>query len=291
LDANSTGASNTAVGSGALSANTTANDNTGVGYSALIATTTGANNVSMGSYALGTNTTGHRNTGIGESCLRYNTTGFRNTAVGAAALTANTTADYNTAVGQVTLEFCTEGHSNSGFGYAALNAVTTGDTNLAIGYDSGNAGSPSGSITTADGQMCLGGSGITHAFTKVAITATSDARDKTDITPCDLGLDFINQLKPITYRWDERIKYSDDQSIVPDGTHKKEQLECGFLAQDVEAIEEQYGYKQADKSNLITTLTSDGTTYGLKYDRLVLMLTKAIQELSAKVEDLEKQKD
>ena len=56
------------------------------------------------------------------------------------------------------------------------------------------------------------------------------------------GLDFINQLKPVTYRWDERIKYSEDQSIVPDGTHKKEQLEGGLLAQEVEALERKYGY-------------------------------------------------
>ena len=135
--------------------------------------------------------------------------------------------------------------------------------------------------------MCLGDGNITHSFTKVSISATSDARDKTDITPLDLGLDFINQLKPVTYRWDERIKYSKDLDVIPDGTHKKEQLECGFLAQDVEVLEEQYGYNHADKTNLLPTLTSDGTIYALKYERLVSILTKAVQELSAKVEELE----
>jgi hypothetical protein len=139
--------------------------------------------------------------------------------------------------------------------------------------------------------MCLGGDNITHSFTKVAISVTSDARDKTDITPLDLGLDFIKKLKPITYRWDERSNYSEELDVTPDGTHKKEQLECGFLAQDVEAIEEQYGYRHADKTNLLPTLTSDEKSYALKYDRLVTILTNAVQELSAEVEELKSKLD
>jgi hypothetical protein len=107
----------------------------------------------------------------------------------------------------------------------------------------------------------------------------------------DLGLEFINQLEPITYRWDKRSKYSDDQSAIPDGTYKEEQLEGGFLAQDVEAIEEQYGYKQADKTNLLTHLSADGKMYGITYSKLIPMLTKAVQELSAEVEELKSKLD
>ena len=66
-------------------------------------------------------------------------------------------------------------------------------------------------------------------------------------------------------------------------------MEGGFLAQDVEVIENQYGYQQSDKTNLVTKLSEDGQMYGIKYSKLVPMLTKAIQELSAKVEVLEKQ--
>ena len=106
-----------------------------------------------------------------------------------------------------------------------------------------------------------------------------------------LNLEFINKLEPVTYRWDKRSKYSDDQSITPDGTHKEEQLEGGFLAQDVEAIEKEYGYTYFDKTNLITHLSEDGKMYGIKYSKLVPMLTKAVQELSAEVEQLKSQID
>jgi len=291
LDTNTTGAYNTAIGQNALTANTTANDNTAVGMSSQAATTTGANNVSMGSYSLGTNTTGHRNTGIGESCLRYNTTGFRNTAMGANSLTANTTASYNTAIGQIAMEANTEGHSNTALGYAALNAVTTGDNNIAVGYNAGNASQPGGAITTGDNLICLGDANITAAHIQVDWTIASDKRDKTDVEPMDLGLEFINQLEPVTYRWDKRSKYNMDQSVSPDGTHKEEQLEGGFLAQDVEVIENQYGYQQSDKTNLITNLSDDGKMYGIKYSKLVPMLVKAVQELSAEVEQLKSQID
>ena len=102
----------------------------------------------------------------------------------------------------------------------------------------------------------------------------------------DLGLEFINKLEPVTYRWDKRSKYSDDQSATPDGTHKEEQLEGGFLAQDVEAIEEQYGHKLSDNTNLTFHLSEDEKMYGIKYGKFVPMLVKAVQELSAEVEEL-----
>ena len=101
-----------------------------------------------------------------------------------------------------------------------------------------------------------------------------------------MGLDFVNKLEPVTYRWDKRSKYSDDQSVSPDGTHKEERLDMGFLAQDVEKLEEQYGYKADDKTNLTTTISGDEKMYGLKYSKFVPILVNAVQELSAQVDKL-----
>ena len=107
-----------------------------------------------------------------------------------------------------------------------------------------------------------------------------------------MGLDFVNKLEPVTYKWDKRSNYvekgEDFNHIVPDGSHKEDWLDVGFLAQDVEKLESEYGYNISDKSNLTTTLSDDGNQYGLKYNKFVPMLVKAVQELSAQVEELKK---
>jgi hypothetical protein len=54
---------------------------------------------------------------------------------------------------------------------------------------------------------------------------TSDERDKTDVVDTDLGLDFINALRPINYRWSERGE---------DG-YQGIRTHMGFVAQEVAA--------------------------------------------------------
>ena len=118
--------------------------------------------------------------------------------------------------------------------------------------------------------------------------------DKADVTASTIGLAYVNKLKPVTYKWDQRSDYvaeedintTDLNTIVPDGTHKQSSLEIGFLAQDVEETEEEYGHRISDETNLVTDLTGDGKRYSLKYERLIPILTKAIQELSTENEAL-----
>ena len=98
-----------------------------------------------------------------------------------------------------------------------------------------------------------------------------------------MGLDFVNQLNPVTYRWDMRSDYDD---ATPDGTHKKQKLFSGLLAQDVETLERTYNYKVEDETALITSKGEDGN-YGLTYQRLIPVLINAVKELSAKVTALE----
>jgi hypothetical protein len=254
-------------------------NNTAVGYSALSALTTGADNVASGFQSLYANTEGVRNVASGMYALYNNTTGDRNTASGTYALYINT-----------------EGDKNIASGYAALYAVSTGDNNIGIGVDSGRTGSPGGNITTADNQLCLGDENITDAHVQVDWTVASDQRDKTDFTALDLGLDFVNDLEPVTYKWDKRSKYGDktaeDYDLAaqtPDGTHKEDWLDIGFKAQEVEALEIAAGYDKDNKTNLTTTLSGDGKQYGLQYTKFVPILVKAIQELSAEVESLKEQ--
>ena len=92
----------------------------------------------------------------------------------------------------------------------------------------------------------------------------------------------------------KRSKYGDKSADnydlnaqTPDGTHKEDWLDIGFKAQEVEVLEKAAGYKIADKTNLTTSLTDDGKQYGIKYNKFVPILVKAVQELSAKVKALE----
>ena len=105
-----------------------------------------------------------------------------------------------------------------------------------------------------------------------------------------MGLDFVNKLEPVTYKWDKRSLYVEKgeefNDIVPDGSHKEDWLDVGFLAQDVEKLESEYGYNIVDNTNLTTTLTEDGNQYGLTYEKFIPMLVKSIQELSTQVDEL-----
>ena len=51
-------------------------------------------------------------------------------------------------------------------------------------------------------------------------------------------------------------------------------------------LENAYGYKKEDKTNLTTSLTEDGKQYGIQYSKFVPILVKAVQELSAENEEL-----
>jgi hypothetical protein len=67
--------------------------------------------------------------------------------------------------------------------------------------------------------MRLGNTAITYAGTQVARTITSDRRWKDNIQSSNLGLDFISQLRPVSYS---------RKTTTP-------KTEYGFIAQELEA--------------------------------------------------------
>ena len=170
-----------------------------------------------------------------------------------------------------------------------------------MGHDAGITGSPGGATVTGVNGIVFGDENIASAHIQVALTVASDQRDKTDFVDLDLGLDFVKALEPVTYYWDKRSKYgdkhADDYDLnaqTPDGTHKEDWLDIGFKAQSVQALEEAAGYKISDKKNLTVSLSDDGKQYGLKYEKFIPILVKAIQDqdaiitaLTARIEALE----
>jgi trimeric autotransporter adhesin len=105
-NAGTTGAANTASGTGALFSNTTGDDNTAAGGNALFSTTTGDSNTASGPSALFSNTTGNYNVASGPLALVFNTTGSYNVGVGFEAgyptNELSTTGSANTFIGSGT---------------------------------------------------------------------------------------------------------------------------------------------------------------------------------------------
>ena len=145
--------------------------------------------------------------------------------------------------------YTSSGDYNVALGYRAGFNISTGTNNIFLGRDAGGSGSPGGEITTASNTMVLGDENITDFNCQVSLTVASDQRDKTDFTALDLGMNFVKALKPYTFNWDKRSKYIDKtdpsvdlNKVTTDGTHKEDQLDVGFKAQDVVALEEASNY-------------------------------------------------
>ena len=100
--------------------------------------------------------------------------------------------------------------------------------------------------------------------------ATSDRNEKNTITATDLGLDFVNKLSPVSYKFNGRTR-----------TH------YGLIAQDIETVLTDIGKSTTNFAGFIKdTVDDDGNSldparYGLRYQEFISPMIKAIQELSA----------
>ena len=209
--------------------------------------------------------------------------------MGYLSLTNITTGQENCGIGSFTLMNTTTGNNNTALGDDAGVEVSTGSNNTLLGNTAGRSGSPSGSITTGSNNVVLGDNSVSNLFCADTSISSSDSRDKTDVTSFNIGLAWINALRPVTYRWDRRTWYGTDEEPygTPDGSKKRNRLHIGFLAQEALAVEQANGYGTSNDNSLILNLTDDGMSYGMKYERLVPILVNAIKELSTRVTALE----
>jgi hypothetical protein len=249
-------------------------DNIFLGINAGNFTMSGLGNTVFGNSALDNNTTGIFNTSVGVQSLSNNTTGDNNTSLGYQTLSGNISGDNNTAVGHLSLSSNSSGLSNTGVGFRTLTSNTTGDNNVAIGNNSGSTittGSNNiaiGNATnvpagTSSNQIRLGNTAITYAGIQVAWTITSDSRLKSNIKNSDLGLCFINKLRPVSY-----TRLNDEN----------QNTEYGFISQEVDEVLKEASALQ----NGIVSVDDEGT-YSLRYNDLISPMVKAIQELSGKL--------
>lgn len=166
--------------------------------------------------------------------------------------------------------------NNTCIGNGAGSTLTTGAANTIIG----TGAQPS--TATVSNEITLGSSSVVTLRCQVTtITSLSDMRDKKDIEDLDAGLGFINALRPVQFTWDMRPTEGMDGEVIEG---RKGDPDTGFLAQDLKAA-------QIDTGITIPGLVYDSNPDKLEagYGKLLPVLVKAIQELSAKVEALEAQ--
>lgn len=196
--------------------------------------------------------------------------------------------------GTTALSVNSDGQTVLGAGTASLPAMsTTGDLNTGtfypaadtIGWTTGGSErariDSSGNLlvgyTSSNGSFRLQVN--SQIFATSATIATSDARYKENVEPITDGLALVNALNPVSFNWKEHPVHAFDT----------ETKTVGFLAQEVQAA-------LADKPYVNSIIKEsecelpDGTKekfLGIAEGNMVSILTKAIQELSAKLEAAE----
>ena len=299
----------------ASATHTTGTENTGTGLRSLYSNTTGSINTASGAWSLYFNTSGYGNSATGYYSLFANTTGYNNMANGRSSLTDNTTGNSNTASGTFSMLNNTTGSNNTGIGFHALWRNSTGTYNTAIGNyanvstdDLTNATAIGhAAVVNASNKVRIGNSSVTVIEGQVPFTVPSDGRFKFMVQEDVKGLDFILQLRPVTYQFD--VKRFDDQYSQADA--RKEDgarsdamkasydeatnlRRSGFIAQEVEKAAQSSGYHF---SGIIAPKTST-EHYSLSYEAFVVPLVKAVQEQQQvitaqdkKIADLQQQLD
>ncbi len=197
----------------------------------------------------------NRNVFLGYQAGFTNTTGYNNSATGYDALYSNTIGNYNSA-----------------FGYQAFFNGASYSNSTALGYSSN---------ITASNQIRLGNNAVTSIGGFANWSNVSDARFKTNVNENVAGLDFINELRPVTYNLDmnaiaSMLNTPDSLRLFEAEVFKANVMQTGFIAQEVEAAAKKIGYNFSG----VDAPNNSEDHYGLRYAEFTVPLVKAVQELS-----------
>jgi trimeric autotransporter adhesin len=293
LKALTSGAKNTAIGFNAMAEIADGNNNTAVGYGAMQnsvggTTSDGSSNNTFVGYLSG-----------GGQWANSNSAG--NTAVGSETAMSDdwNGTSYSSLFGFRAGQTISTGSRNTLFGYSSGSNITTGSGNTQIGASAqASAADVTDEIVLKAGSDNLAGGGtetirigvdsdyITNDFGENATwTHSSDKRIKKNIKSLDLGLQFVNDLKPVTFNKKAPSEYPKEfEQYNPKKTKRinPDAVNYGFIAQEVKESMDKAGHSKFPmwKEN------KDGMQM-LGETALIPTLVKAIQELSAKVTELE----
>jgi hypothetical protein len=188
--------------------------------------------------------------------------------------------------------------SNDNVNYLiALGAPTNSAPSLSVGGPDVNCSlrlSPkgTGSVTAfLDNATSLGNSTVrwSQVWAANGTIQTSDKTEKTEILESSLGLEFIKQLNPVSYKFivgGNKIVETDPVNGVPTKIEPiaGRRTHFGLIAQEVKSVipdgVDFGGWIKAD-------MNDPQSTEGLRYDEFIAPLIKAVQQLSEKIEKLE----
>jgi hypothetical protein len=258
-----------------------------IGFNSGMAITTADGSTSLGYETLKALTTGVDNVAIGERALDEILTGCCNIAIGTNALgNCDGAENENIAIGNNAGLNLDGGSNNTIVGANANASVGNASGQIVLGKDVTGAGNNNATlgISTNKVSIDLDGSDTSWA-------ASSDERLKENIQASTAGLSFINELRPVTFNWKKakdvdksmsQYQDSEEPALGAEGSYGKTMH--GFIAQEVKSAIDKHsdlkeGFSMWKEWEDGTQAVSDGA--------LVTMLVKAIQELSARVEELE----
>lgn len=317
LRANTTGDRNTAVGQSSLASNNTGDNNTAIGNQALDSTT-GDDNTGIGYQAGESLTSGERNTFIGYDsdttlssvsdavAIGSNTVVSKDDTVAIGA-SASATEESAVAIGSGASSSRVSSlaigvSSNAGANYTTAlgaNASATFSRGISVGYNSsvtaidaialgssavsafqGSIAFGNGAVNSKANQLCYGG--ITEIDQgAAAVVNASDARFKYDVEENVSGLDFILNLRPVTYKFDIEA-YNEFHNSTSNETNT-EKTETGFLAQEVEEAMVHVNY---DFNGVVIPEDINTDNYKVSYATFVVPLVKAVQEQQKEIDEL-----
>lgn len=256
---NSVGSQNTFLGAETGSANIDGMMNSFIGRRAGLSNTNGNENTFVGAYAGQSNTEGQHNSFFGVTTGNSNTLGEENTFLGAHAGYFNSLGSYNAFIGNFAGVGNTSGNYNTIVGFEA---------DFASGNLTNASAFGSGAIVSASNSVIIGNTAVTSIGGQVGWSTFSDKRLKTNITECQLGLEFITNLNPVNYNYiaagQENIIYS------------------GLIAQEVEKLLEEF---DIDFSALVRP-KNENDHYSIRYGEFVIPLINAVQEQQDQISEL-----
>jgi hypothetical protein len=294
-----TGLQNVLIGGLAGDALTDADFNVAIGYNALTGDTLGSRSVAIGRGALAvqnfTSATDAYNTGIGFGAGVSVNTGIKNTFIGSLAGDAITSGDKNIFIGHDAGS--STGPADTEDGNIIIGNLggqnCTAANNIGIGDETNFQGHTNAIVmglnvdSVASNTFTFGKNDgndrVSNGFTSNATFArVSDVRYKKEIKDNDdCGLDFINDLRPVTFKWKAKSEINKDlpdyDATKTEADHKEKLY--GLIAQEVkEALDKNnitdFGGWEKEKTSGINKVAQAMFIYPL---------IKAVQELSEQV--------